>query len=357
MSVAATPTSAVIICAYTDERLDDIRSAVRSVQSQQPAPDELLLVVDHNPALRERLQGELTGVTILENRHRQGLAGARNTGVEAATGDIVVFLDDDAAAEPGWLAALLDTYREPDVLGAGGVIDPIWPGDRPRWLPAEFDWVVGCTYRGGATTRSPIRNLIGASMSLRRGVFDAAGGFTEGMGRIGRRPLGCEETELCLRVNRHFPTGTFLFEPAAAVRHRVSPDRTHPRYFVSRCYAEGLSKATVAHLAGSDRGLAAERAHAAPRLARRGRPRAPRYGPRRHRRPVPCHLHHRGTRGHDRRLRPGTPGPHDVDRRSAPPSAAPERRHPRCRSGLTSTSTARSACASPPTPRPPPSSR
>lgn len=258
-----TPTSTVLICAYTEDRLEDIRAAVASVQAQRPAPDQLVVVVDHNPALFARLQDELGDVTVMENRHRQGLAGARNTGVEEATGEVVVFLDDDAAAEPDWLAALLSTYDDPEVLGAGGVIDPVWPATRPRWLPHEFDWVVGCTYRGGATGRAPIRNLIGASMSLRRSAFDLAGGFTEGMGRIGRRPLGCEETELCLRVNRHFPSGTFLFEPAAAVRHRVSPDRTRPRYFLSRCYAEGLSKATVAHLAGADRGLAAERAHAA----------------------------------------------------------------------------------------------
>lgn len=265
MTPAATParTSTVLICAYTEDRLQDIRAAVASVHAQHPTPEQLLVVVDHNPALFAQLQAELKGATVLENQHRQGLAGARNTGVEAATGEIVVFLDDDAAAEPGWLAALLATYDDPGVLGAGGVIDPVWPATRPRWLPHEFDWVVGCTYRGGATGRTPIRNLIGASMSLRRTAFEVAGGFTEGMGRIGRRPLGCEETELCLRVNRHFPSGTFLFEPAAAVRHRVSPDRTRSRYFVSRCYAEGLSKATVAHLAGADRGLAAERAHAA----------------------------------------------------------------------------------------------
>ena len=266
----STPTSTVVICAYTEDRLDDIRAALASVGAQDPVADELLVVVDHNPALAARLRDELPpAVSVLENRHRQGLSGARNTGVEAATGDVVVFLDDDAAAEPGWLAALLSAYADPDVLGSGGAIEPAWPaGTRPRWLPEEFDWVVGCTYRGGATARTPIRNLIGASMSVRRVVFEVAGGFTEGMGRIGRRPLGCEETELCLRAASRFPAGTFLFEPAAVVRHRVSADRTRVRYFLARCYAEGLSKATVASLAGADRGLAAERAHAARALPR-----------------------------------------------------------------------------------------
>lgn len=251
----------VVICAYTEDRLDATRAAVDSVHRQTRRPDELIVVVDHNPVLHARLAGELAA-TVLENAHRQGLAGARNTGVAASSGDVIAFLDDDAVAEPQWLEALLPAYDDEAVLGAGGMIAPVWPAGRPRWMPAEFDWVVGCTYLGGPTSPAPIRNLIGANMSLRRRVFDGVGGFTEGMGRIGRRPLGCEETELCLRAGRRWPSGTFLFEPSAVVHHSVSADRTTVRYFLSRCYAEGLSKAMVARLAGAQHGLAAERVHA-----------------------------------------------------------------------------------------------
>src|SRR5581483_7826900 len=97
--------------------------------------------------------------------------------------DAIAFLDDDAAADPSWLAELLRGYQERDVLGVGGRIDPAWSTKRPRWFPEEFAWVVGCTYRGIPSHPSPVRNLIGANMSLRRSVFDAVGGFRTELGR------------------------------------------------------------------------------------------------------------------------------------------------------------------------------
>jgi glycosyltransferase involved in cell wall biosynthesis len=199
---------------------------------------------------------------VVANRHAQGLSGARNTGVETASGDVVAFLDDDAAAEPDWLARLADAYADPAVIGAGGHVEPLWPAERPAGFPPEFDWVVGCSYRGLPEERAEVRNLIGANMSLRRDVLDDAGGFSSSLGRIGAVPLGCEETELCIRARRLRPGGTILHEPAARVGHRVAPVRTGWRYFRARCWAEGLSKAVVAELAGNDVGLSSERAYA-----------------------------------------------------------------------------------------------
>jgi len=98
-------------------------------------------------------------------------------------------------------------------------------------------------------------------MSFRREVLEEAGGFRTDLGRIGSRPLGGEETELCLRIGRRRPGQVLLHEPAARVFHHVPPERSSWRYFKSRCYSEGLSKATVARVAGA-RGLSSERAHA-----------------------------------------------------------------------------------------------
>ncbi|MFC1405534.1 MULTISPECIES: glycosyltransferase family 2 protein [Streptacidiphilus] len=257
----AGPSVTVLVCAYTLERWDDLSASVRSVRAQRTPVDELLLVVDHCPELADRARGALDGVRIVSNQEQQGLSGARNTGVAAARGEVVAFLDDDAVAEPEWSGRLLDGYRDPRVLGVGGLVLPWWETGRPAWFPPEFDWVVGCSYRGMTERRAPVRNFIGANMSFRRAAVLAAGGFRTDLGRVGTRPLGCEETELCLRMAARDPQGVLLYEPAAVVRHHVPPARTDWAYFRSRCYAEGLSKAAVARHAGSGPGLASERAY------------------------------------------------------------------------------------------------
>jgi GT2 family glycosyltransferase len=262
------PTISVVICAYTEQRWDDVLAAVRSVQRQSVAPLEVILVVDHNPALYERLKAALPDVRVVENREERGLSGGKNTGVALARGSVVAFLDDDAVAEPEWLHHLGAGYELPEVLGVGGRTLPLWETGRPRWFPEEFDWVVGCTFVG----RQPgiVRNLLGGNASFRREVFDLAGGFPSQLGRSTRdsRPLGCEETEFCIRVSQHRHGAVFLFEAKAVIWHRAPRARERFSYFRSRCYAEGLSKALVSRSVGAADALSAERQYAAVTLRR-----------------------------------------------------------------------------------------
>jgi len=251
----------VVVCAFTEGRWSQIERAVASLHRQTRPPDEILLVIDHNEALFDRARTSLDA-EVLRNVAAPGLSGARNTGCAAARGDVIAFLDDDAHAEPDWLERLLSAYAGPGVLGVGGGVEAAFESARPGFLPVEFDWVVGCSYRGQPTGRADVRNMIGANMSFRREVFSRVGGFEQSLGRVGSRPLGCEETELCLRARAAWPQGRIVLEPAARVHHAVPDARGTWRYFRSRCYAEGLSKAAVARLAGAGRGLASERRYA-----------------------------------------------------------------------------------------------
>ena len=256
----ATDTS-VIICAYTQERWDDLVAACDSVRAQVPAPREIVVVVDHNPGMFRRVKAELPDVIAVENSDARGLSGARNSGIAAAGGTILAFLDDDAHADEGWLRRLSEAFADPRVVAAGGRIDPDWIDERPSWFPAEFGWVVGCTYRGMPERVQPVRNLIGCNMAFRREAFEAVGGFSNGIGRVGTRPVGCEETELCIRIGQRRPDSTLLYIPSASVKHRVPGKRGTWSYFLSRCYAEGLSKALVSRLVGAQDGLSSERTY------------------------------------------------------------------------------------------------
>jgi GT2 family glycosyltransferase len=256
------PAVSVVLCTYTEERWDDLVAAVASVGRQDVPGVEIVVAVDHAPALEARAARELEGVVVVGSDGARGLSPARNAGVAAARGTVIAFLDDDCVAGPDWLARLVGHFAAPDVVAAGGAVLPHWDAGRPAWFPPEFDWVVGCSHRGLPTRPAAVRNPIGANMAFRRDVLDTVGGFRDGLGRVGRVPLGCEETELCLRIAAGIPGARIVYDPAAAVRHRVPAARGRFGYFAARCWAEGLSKATVVRLAGRRAGLSAERRHA-----------------------------------------------------------------------------------------------
>ncbi|MFF1378149.1 glycosyltransferase family 2 protein [Streptomyces sp. NPDC058308] len=254
----------VVVCVYTEDRWADILAAVSSVRAQSLAALETLLVVDHNLPLLDRLAKEYKeteGVRVLANAGPRGLSAGRNTGIAASRGEIVAFLDDDAVAEREWLRHFAEGFEDPRVLAVGGRTLPAWEsGRRPVWFPEEFDWVVGCTYRGLPPGRVRVRNVLGGNASFRRTAFDAAGGFATGIGRDGdKRPLGCEETEFCIRLARARPDAVLLIDDRSVIHHRVPAARERFRYFRARAYAEGLSKALVARSVGAAAGLESER--------------------------------------------------------------------------------------------------
>jgi hypothetical protein len=258
----------VVVCAFTERRWPDLCHGLAALDGQTCPPAEVVLVTDHADGLLDRARRTFRHVRCVPNAGPPGLSAARNTGVAAARGDVVAFIDDDAAPDPDWLERLLAPYADPDVVAVGGTALPAWPAGRPAWFPAEFDWVVGCSYRGLPTERAEIRNLMGCNMSFRSTVLGTGSPFRVGVGRVGDRPLGCEETELCIRIRQHRTWARIMFEPGATVRHRVTPERTRLRYFLARCYAEGVSKSLVAGAVGTGDGLRSERGYCARTLPR-----------------------------------------------------------------------------------------
>ncbi len=248
----------VIICTYTQERWQALQAAVDSIYAQSIQPLEVIIVVDHNPELAARISAQWTQAIVAENHDARGLSGARNTGITLSQGAYLAFLDDDAIAEPTWLEKLTECCEDAQVLGAGAFVDPLWEGRPPAWLPEEFYWVIGCTYRGLPEVQAPVRNLFGGSMCVRREIFNEVGGFRTNIGRTATQPLGCEETELCIRARQHWPNKVFLYEPAVRIQHMIPNSRTRWSYFRARCYAEGRSKALVSQEVGMSAGLSSE---------------------------------------------------------------------------------------------------
>ena len=226
------PTVSVIICAYTQDRWSQLTKSVASIDDQIAPPIEIVVCIDHNEALllksKEHFAGrpaEAVPLTVVANKYNGRLGSARNTAVEVARGELLAFLDDDAAAAPDWLERLIAPYADKTVGAVGGAPVPVFETRRPRWFPYEFDWVFGCAYRGLPPTRAPLAHLIGANMSVRRSALQEIGGFHSD---------DHDDMDMCHRIA--FARYTVLYEPLAVVRHFVPADRTTWHYFWRRCY-------------------------------------------------------------------------------------------------------------------------
>jgi GT2 family glycosyltransferase len=247
--MTAAPTASIVIPCHSDERWDLLLGTIDSAKAQSHQATEIVVVVDHNPALFHRLRRDVPGVTVLENRYAKGVSGNRNTGAFHTTSELIAFLDDDVVAAPDWLAGLIAPFSDETVVGTGGGINPNWLRSRPTWFPDEFLWAVGGSYTGMPTVTAPIRNVWSASMVVRRTAFLAVGGFRTGFGKDGNRARP-EDTELCIRMGQG--GGHWMYVPDAVIAHAVPAGRDNFRWFVRRCWAEGRGKAQMAGLNDGD---------------------------------------------------------------------------------------------------------
>jgi glycosyltransferase involved in cell wall biosynthesis len=237
----ATPLISVVLC--THNRADVLGEALESLVGQGfPAVDYEIIVVD-NASTDETTEvvARFPGVRCLREA-RLGLSVARNSGVRAAQGEVVAFIDDDAIAEPGWIGALWSIYKRfPEAAGAGGRILPLWPsGGPPNWYESELASVFSGLDYGEQTQalRYP-QVLYGTNMSFRRDVLQSVGGFREELGRRGKGMMANEEVELMWRIER--AGGECYYTPDAVVWHCVPSERLRMSYLLRRAYGYGAS--------------------------------------------------------------------------------------------------------------------
>lgn len=254
----------VVICAFSEQRWDDICAAIASLEQQSLVPEDVVLVIDYNDRLFERALAAFEQATVIRNTAEKGLSGARNTGIETARGHVILFLDDDATADRRWVENMVAPLQDPGIVAVGGLTLPAWDGGTaPPWFPEEFYWVVGCSYRGLPAHRAQIRNPSGGNSAFRVSSLRECGGFASTLGRVGDKPVGCEETDLSLRIAAAQPQTRMVLARDAVIHHRIPRQRQTTIYFLRRCYWEGVSKAVLAHRLGARaQGLSVERQHA-----------------------------------------------------------------------------------------------
>jgi len=235
----------VVVCTYSMERYESFSETVESVLAQTYEPLELVIVVDGNEEVFDRVQddfGDIDGVVLHCNDENRGISYSRTKGAELGTGDVVAMIDDDATAEPDWIETLVETYENnPDAVAVGGTVVPDWVARKPDFFPEEFYWLVGCDERGFGEHMEEVRNTYGSNISFKRDVFLEVGGYDTNTGRKGDKHVQAHEAPVCIRIYEQ--TGErVIYNKQARVNHKLFEYRTEFDWLVFRSFWQGYSK-------------------------------------------------------------------------------------------------------------------
>lgn len=220
MSPASPTTAAVVVATYN--RPGHVRTCLEHLAAQTRPPDSVV-VVDASPDRRTKeVVAEFPGVRYRRNeRGRGATATSRAIGVAAVDADVVAFVDDDAYAEPEWLAAILVPYADPQVAAVGGRALNGQPGEAEQGLDAigrlRPDGTLTGHFAADPGRDIDVDHLLGANMSVRNSVVEDLGGIRD------LYPGTCvrEETDIVLRMRR--AGYRVVFTPAAVVEHVAGP--------------------------------------------------------------------------------------------------------------------------------------
>lgn len=225
----------VIVCTFN--RAESLRDTLHALHTQQLKPQRRweIIVVDNNSADHTR--------TIVENAQRdwpqlryefepkQGLSHARNHGIRAARGTILLFTDDDVLPETDWLESTLMGMEQYQADACGGYIAPVWETPPPSWLTERFYGFLAI--RTDREDDYPITTAgqapFGANMAIKRTVFEQVGLFDTNRGRKGKELASGEDGEMFERILAKGLKAVFL--GGARVHHKVEAFRLTKGYF------------------------------------------------------------------------------------------------------------------------------
>ena len=241
--------ASVVVCTYAMDRYDSFSATVESLLRQTYEPLELVLVVDGNPKVFDRVREDfgdadergVASVVLHDNDENRGISYSRTKGGELASGEVVAFIDDDAVAEADWIERLVHVYEETDAVAVGGDVRPDWQIEKPVFFPEEFYWLVGCVEPGFAENGEEIRNGYGSNISFRRDVFLEAGGYDTHTGRRGEKHIQAHEAPVCIRIRELTGKGV-LYTDDAVVDHKLFDYRGEFGWLVFRSFWQGYSK-------------------------------------------------------------------------------------------------------------------
>lgn len=232
----------VAVCTYGEA--PHLAETLASLAAQEPPAGVRveILCVDNNPAPRVTLPDSLADRVCIVREPTPGLSRARNAAVVHSSGDAIAFLDDDAVAAPGWVAAIVSGLECTGAWCLGGRVLPRWPGDPPAWLHPHLRYLLSVVDLGDEIVhlRGPLFPC-GANLAIRKAAFERVGLFRPELGRRPGSLLSGEEIDLFRRVLN--AGGAVAYTPHAVVHHIIPASRLTPAFLRSRAWWEGKTLA------------------------------------------------------------------------------------------------------------------
>jgi GT2 family glycosyltransferase len=219
------PSISVVVCSYNGSRT--IRACLDGLRRLEYPDFEVIVVDDGSTDMTASIAYEYPFQVV--RTPNRGLSSARNTGLAAATGEIVAYIDDDAWPDPHWLTYLAATFVGTAHAGAGG----------PNLPPPGDGWIAECVAHapGGPThvllSDQQAEHLPGCNLAFRRAQLEAIGGFDARFRAAG------DDVDVCWRLQER--GWTLGFNAAAMVwHHRRNSVRAYWRQQVGYGRAEAL---------------------------------------------------------------------------------------------------------------------
>ena len=163
---------------------------------------------------------------------QQGLSAARNKGIAEAKGDILVYVDDDALIDGGYLQTYSDFFaKTPAAYAAGGPIEPLYETSEPKWMSPYVKALLTAYMNYGDKVRLYPRGRYpgGGNAAYRADVFKTVGLFNTALGRNGESLMGSEEKDIFDKMRRRGMAVYYL--PEAVLHHIIPQKKLEEDYF------------------------------------------------------------------------------------------------------------------------------
>lgn len=226
-----------IICTYNREKY--IGKLLESIAANDLDKSQYeIVLVDNNCTDNTREVCEKFAASHRDVRFRyvteteQGLSAARNKGIREAQWDIIVYIDDDALVDTGYLRTYADWFAShPDTMACGGPVEPLYETQEPEWFTPYTKALLTAWCNYGSKPREYPKGCYpsGGNAAFRKTVFEQVGLFNTALGRKGNSLMASEEKDIFDKM--HAMGMQIIYLPDPVLHHIIPQAKLEQDYF------------------------------------------------------------------------------------------------------------------------------